>query len=215
MAGKKLARLGPGAALGVALIPAYVFIIRPRFVRWGAEPDEASTSLPGDDLVPKPRMESTRGITVNAPASRIWPWLVQIGQGRGGLYSYDWLENLIGCDIHSLDHIEPELQHLAPGDEIRMGREGYPFYRVASVEPERALVMQAGDPRTKEPASGSWTFVLQERPDGTTRLISRQRVDYVPGVATFLLWRVFTEPLSFVMEQRMLRTLKERAEGAS
>jgi hypothetical protein len=107
MADKKWIRLVAGPAVGTALIPAYVYLIRPRFVRWGASGNETVVSLPGDDIVPEPKMQSTRAVTVKAPAAKIWPWLVQIGQGRGGLYSYDWLENLAGCNVKTVDRILP------------------------------------------------------------------------------------------------------------
>ena len=89
-------------------------------------------------LVPQPKQISTRVITIQASAADIWPWLAQIGQGRGGFYSYDWLENLIGCEIHNADRIISEFQQLAVGDKVRLGPEGYPFYTVAAVEPKGA-----------------------------------------------------------------------------
>jgi hypothetical protein len=170
-------------------------------------------ALQGDDIVPEPRMASTRAVSIQAPASDVWPWLVQMGQGRGGLYSYDWLENLIGCDIHSADQILPEHQHLEVGDVICMGPEGYPFYTVEAITPGKALVLRAGDPKTKQPGPGTWLLALQERGDGTTRLLSRQRSDYEPTAVNHVMWRGFVEPASFVMEQKMLRGVKERAEA--
>ena len=203
-----------GALAGAALVPAYVGAILPWHQRWGATDKEVNQPLPGDEIVPQPKMASTRAITIQATPDQIWPWLVQLGQGRGGMYSYEALENLVGCDIHNADHILPEYQDLQVGDEIRMGPEGYPFYTVAEIQPERALVLRAHDPQTKAPGSASWSFFLERQPDGSTRLISRQRGDYEPGPANFLMWRVFTEPVSFVMEQKMLRTLKQRVESA-
>ena len=203
-----------GALVGAALAPAYVGLILPWHRRWGATKAEVERSLPGDEIVPQPKMTSTRAITIEATPDQIWPWLAQLGQGRGGMYSYETLENLAGCDIHNADHILPECQNLQEGDEIRMGPEGYPFYTVAEMQPERALVLRGHDPQTKAPGPASWTFVLERQPDGSTRLISRQRSDYEPGPANFVMWRVFTEPVSFIMEQKMLRTLKQRVESA-
>jgi hypothetical protein len=200
------------AAFAAAAAGVYARFVLPWHVRWGASDDEVRMPLPGDEIAPLPSMASTRSISIRAKPEEVWRWLVQIGQGRGGLFSYDWLENLVGSDIHTLREIRPELQHLAAGDEIRMGPEGYPFFRVVDVAPRQALVLQAADPKTGRPAPASWSFVLL--PQGRhTRLVTRQRNQFEPTVANFVLWRVVTEPASFVMEQRMLRTLKELAEG--
>jgi hypothetical protein len=121
-------------------------------------------SLPGDEIAPSPGMASTRAIAIQAQPEEVWRWLVQIGQGRGGLFSYDWLENLVGSDIHTLREIRPELQHLAAGDEVRMGPEGYPFFRVVDVEPRQALVLQAADPKTG--AAGTGKLVLRPAAPG-------------------------------------------------
>jgi hypothetical protein len=206
---RTIAGLVAVAAAGAAV---YARLVLPWHIRWGATDDEVRMSLPGDEIAPSPGMASTRAIAIQAQPEEVWRWLVQIGQGRGGLFSYDWLENLIGSDIHTLREIRPELQHLAAGDEVRMGPEGYPFFRVARVEPGQALVLQAADPKTGAPAQASWSFALL--PQGRhTRLVSRQRNQFEPTAVNFVLWRAFTEPVSFVMEQRMLRTLKELAEG--
>jgi len=191
---------------------AYWLVLRPWHARWGATAEEAAKPLPGDDIAAQANMVSTRAVTIRAAADKVWPWLVQMGQGRGGMYSYERLENLIGCDIHNTDRILPEFQHLEPGDVIRLGPEGYPFYRVAAIEPGRVLVLRPGDPKTKEPGPGSWALVLEERKDGSTRLLARQRLLYRPTAGNFLLWRVVTEPISFVMEQKMLRTIRQLAE---
>ena len=182
--------------------------------RWGATDDEVRADLPGDDVVPNPKIQTTYAISVSAGPDALWPWLAQLGQGRGGLYSYDWLENLIGCRIHTADRILPQFQSLAPGDEIRMGPEGYPFFRVVDAQPGKWLTMQAADPKTREPGTGSWSFVLREEPDATTRLLNRQRIDHGPDLMSIIAWKVITVPLGFLMAQRMLRTLKQRAEAA-
>ena len=207
---RTMAGLAGLAAAGVAV---YARFVLPWHVRWGASDDEVRMPLPGDEIAPAPNMASTRAIAIQAAPEAVWRWLVQIGQGRGGLFSYDWLENLVGSDIHTLNEIRPELQRVAPGDKIRMGPEGYPFFRVVSVEPGRSLVLQAADPKTGTAADASWVFVLVPQGDGRTRLISRQRNQFEPSVENFVLWRAITEPASFIMEQKMLRTLKELAEG--
>ena len=113
---------GPLAGLAAAAAAAcYVLAVRPRLLRWGASTQEAAGPLPGDELVPTPRMQSTRAVTINAPAASVWPWLVQLGAGRGGMYSYDLLENAAGLGIHSADRILPEHQRLDVGDVIPLG----------------------------------------------------------------------------------------------
>jgi hypothetical protein len=91
---------------------------------WGATAVEAAATLPGDELVPEPSVQTTLGVTVDASAEEIWAWLVQLGQGRGGMYSYDWVENLVGLDIHSAEEIREEWQHLTIGDRIVVVPEG-------------------------------------------------------------------------------------------
>ncbi|MBZ0292672.1 MAG: hypothetical protein K8L99_08950 [Anaerolineae bacterium] len=194
------------------LLLVYILILRPWFLRWGATAEEAAMPLPGDEIAPVYKLSATRAITIHAPASQIWPWLVQMGQGRGGLYSYLWIENMIGCKMHNADHIIPELQNPQIGDLIRMGPEGYPLFKITAIQPQAALVIQGLDPRTKEPGQAYWSFVLQPVDAQTTRLIIRGRNDYEPSLFNFLMWRVIVEPGYFVMEQKMLRGIRERAE---
>lgn len=191
----------------------YWFVLRPWHIHWGAESSEVDAALPGDNIAPAPSTEVTRAITINAPASAIWPWLLQIGQEKAGLYSYEWLENLIGCDIHNFYHVEPAWQDTKVGDTVRMGPKGYPLFKVAEVIPNHALILQAADPETEALAPASWAFILDEQPDGTTRLITRSRNQYEPTVLNFVIWRVFTEPVQFIMEQKMLRTIKTLVES--
>jgi len=183
---------------------------------WGATREERLRALPGDAIVPSPRLSYTRAITIDAPPARVWPWLAQLGQGRGGLYSYDGLENLIGCDIHSASAILPEHQRLEPGDRVLFGpaEKGFPGQVVLEVDPPRALVMCALDPKTREPErSATWTFFLEPR-GAKTRLLVRGRNAHPPTLGMHLMWRVI-EPIAFVMERRMLRGLRARAERAS
>lgn len=192
---------------------------RAAYNRWGAATSEVFAAMPGDDLVPNPRLGYTRAITVDAPPEAVWPWLAQIGQGRGGLYSFDALENLVGCRIHSAEEILPEHQALAVGDLVRMGPVGYPCFRVMEVRPPSALVLLGADPAPPHatPAPGqpgaagasTWQWLLRPLDDGArTRLIVRQRLDY-PDTAGWI-WRL-TEPIAFVMEREMLRGIARRA----
>jgi hypothetical protein len=200
-------------------------LLRRWYNRWGATDDELNRSLPGDELVKRPKLTYTRAITVEARRDAVWPWLVQYGQGRAGFYSYDAVENLIGCDIHSTDRILPECQRLAPGDIIRSGgRDTFPCWIVMAVEPPHALILQgAGTPAHVEvpdvvedvPDRGyvasTWQWILEPVDDDRhTRLIVRQRCTYSPNQAA--LWHV-VEPLNFVMERKMLLGIKERAEA--
>jgi len=185
------------------------------FNRWGATPAECQRALPGDELVPAPRLVYTHAVTIQAPPEAIWPWLVQIGQGRGGLYSYDGLENLVGCDMHSASRILPQYQDLKVGDPVLFGpaEKNFPGQVVVAIEPCRSLVMCALDPVTRQAVeSATWAFVLEKLPGGATRLLVRGRNGYAPNFANHLIWHI-VEPISFVMERRMLRGLRARAEG--
>jgi len=192
---------------------------------WGAIDAEIHRSLPGDDLVPHPKWGWTHAITIRASAAEVWPWLIQMGQGRGGMYSYEWLENLVGCDIHNADRIISEFQHLEVGDGIRL----HPKVSIpiTVIEPGRALVLhvrantQTGrtfeltDTMPEKYLNISWVFFLDELDEGTTRLISRWRGDYNPSLGNALIYRVFTEQISFVMDRKMLLGIKQRVEAAA
>lgn len=195
-------------------------LVRGRYNRWGAEGHELLAPMPGDDLVPRPRLGYTRAVTVDAPVESVWSWLVQIGQGRGGLYSFDGLENLVGCRIHSVDRVVPELQGLAADDLVRMGPDGYPCFRVASVRAPTDLVLVGADPRPPHdvaapdgPGTATWQFALRPRDGGrSTRLVVRQRLTYPDSAG--ILWHL-VEPVGFVMERQMLRGIRRRAESSS
>lgn len=202
------ARLLRRAAIVGGLAPwAYLLVIRPWHLRWGASSEEAHMPMPGDELVPRPVVESTRAVTVRASTSEVWPWLVQMGAGRGGLYSYDWLENLAGLGIHSVDRIVPELQDLKQGDTLPLdARGGGPS--VAVFEPERALVLDVG------PSVASWGFILRRIDRRTTKLYARFRLDADPRPLWGLLYALVIDIPHFAMERKMLLGIKQRAEQA-
>jgi hypothetical protein len=106
--------------VGATSLVFYALKIRPWLLSWGATDEDLAARLPGDEVVAQPRCISTRAIEIVADPEDVWPWLAQLGQGRGGLYSYERLENLLGCDIHNLDHVASELQMIRPGDRIRL-----------------------------------------------------------------------------------------------
>jgi hypothetical protein len=169
--------------------------------------------LPGDQLVSNPRLESTRAVTIRAPAAQVWPWLVQMGQGRGGLYSYARLENLIGCEMQNADAILPDFQALNVGDQIRLGPEGYPAFEVAAIVSEIVLILRGHMPNpTGEPTTWIWTFFLHPIDTDATRLILRSRLSFEPSLGNQVAWRVFTDPIAFNMERKMLVGIRRRAE---
>lgn len=222
----------PLAALGAAGL-AYFAWVRPRLLRWGATELEARQPLPGDHLVPAPRTTFTRAITLRAAPAQVWPWLVQIGSHRAGWYSYDTLDN---GGQPSADRIVPELQNLRVGDEIWAAPDGTLAFAVHSLEPERALVLSGpldfstahaqergvfgGDPAALDPVRASWAFVLVplDEPlspaEPHTRLLVRFRADYAPNPLSSLAGAVL-EPISFLMERKMLLGIQARVERAA
>jgi hypothetical protein len=200
--------IGAAAAAAVAVAVAYSPPARRWYLTWGATGDEANGPLPGDDLLADPELQSTRAVTIGAPPAAVWPWLVQMGSGRGGAYTYDWIENLFGLCMHSADQILPQFQRLAVGDVLPVGPNG-PGMRVEICEPERTLAFRSED--------GTWVWTFQLRPEGLgTRLISRNRI-ISPDASgmTRLVNRVVMEPGSLIMERKMLLGIKERAERAT
>jgi hypothetical protein len=206
---------------------AYWFAIRPQHLRWGAEPAEVQAFWPGDDLVPRPQIKATHAVTIQAPPDKVWPWLVQIGQGRGGFYSYEFVENAMGLGIENADRILPEWQNLQVGDAVPLAPDGAMDVPVVILEPQRALVLHA-DSRLPNPSGKagpplppgqflavSWGFFLAGQAGGATRLVERFRLDYSPTAANALIYKLFLEPGAFVMERKMLLGIQQRAERLS
>jgi hypothetical protein len=187
-------------ALGAAAL-LYRLRVRGRILNWGATAAEAEARLPGDELLEDADGVATRAITIDAPPSAIWPWIAQMGPSpRGGAYTYDWIENLLGLDMHSTDQVLPEYQHPQVGDTIGYGKNRM---RVERVETERVLVIRSED------GNWVWIFVLDER-DGETRLISRNR--FRLPTLTAKVGMAPMAPASLVMERKMLQGIKRRAE---
>jgi hypothetical protein len=193
------------AAAGGTAMLVYLFAIRPWQLGWGATEDEMRAAMPGDELVAAPTFVSTRAVTIAAPPALVWPWIAQLGQGRGGFYSYDWIENLIGLDIHSADRVLEQYQQPMPGETIALAPDGSGL-EVERVEPDEALVL-------REPGGG-WTWSFQLRPQGAqTRLLARNRWTTAGAPLSFRLYMLLMDPASFVMERKMLLGIKDRTES--
>ncbi len=211
-------RTGLEAGLTLAVLAA---LLRRRFRNWGATTAERKRVLVGDDLVPEPASSLTRAVEIDAPARIVWRWLVQIGQDRGGMYSYDWLENAIGLGIHSARDIREEWQTLSPGDRVVVVppgwgpfEEGYSF-PVAQVDPGRSLVLRQAPP--EHPWNAVWTFVIDPLTPDRCRLISRSRAARKPGLAgwAMALMTEAMDPVTLVMTRKMLLGIKARAESSA
>jgi hypothetical protein len=190
-----------GLVVAAAVVGSYAVGIGPWQRRWGATDEEVLATMPGDDRLRPDAPGTTRAITIAAPPGDVFPWLLQIGYGRGGWYSYDWLDN---DGRPSLDRIDPSLQGLCVGDRIEMIPGMGPTVR--EIVPEDHL-LSAGE---------SDTWCLQVRPDGAggTRLVSRWRQDWPRTLGTAV-WTTLSDPGAFVMERKMLLTLKRHAEAAA
>ena len=220
-----LAAYAVGFATGMAvtaLAVSYHQIWRDRMATWGATAAEATADIPGDEPgrggTPRWDLVTTRAVVISAPPSCVWPWLAQMGSGRAGHYSYDWIENLLGLDMHSAEVILPQFQNIVPGDEFPIGgRHG--VMRVELVEPEQNLALEfcLGKHRQDE---GRWisSFALLPQPgaatqSGPTRLVNRNRVS-LPRLSPALrrICTLVLEPCGFFFERKMLLGIKERAE---
>jgi hypothetical protein len=204
-----MAALAGGLAVaGAAALATYHWGLRPWYERWGAADKEIAAALPGDELVPAPKFLRTKAVTVQAPVENVWPWLLQMGQGKAGLYSYEFIENcLLGCDIHNSDRLVSEWQEVQVGDLVRLipkDRQGPPPYIVAMIEPYRALVL--GHKDENGPWFDTWQFVLQPVAAQATRLIHRVRGGSM-GALDLLQFGYF------IMERRMVLGIKQRAEA--
>ena len=191
--------------------------------RWGTTEEEATADLPGDELVLNPKLRMTWGITINAPIEDVWPWVVQIGQGRGGFYTYQFLENIAGCQIFNADHILPEYQqipleegvYLAPdmSMNVALHEEGQYFFLNSYMD---MTTMEVVDPKQETLPEKfmniGWGFYLQEIGVNQTRFLSRWLTDYDPALINKIAINLFLEPIGFVMGRKMLIGTKQRSE---
>ena len=206
-------RLVAPVVVGAAVLA--VVTLRWSALHWGATTEETREHLPGDEILPVAGLVATRAVTIQAPPEDVWPWIVQLGADRGGFYSYDRLENLAGCRLHSADTVVEEWQRLEAGDVVRL----HPRVAlgVASVDPRRSLVLHAARAVPGEPEAApydfTWSFVLRRHPHRATRLVIRERFAYTRRWSPLVV-----EPVtmaSSLMSQKMLRGIRDRAERAA
>ncbi|MES9538565.1 MULTISPECIES: hypothetical protein [unclassified Actinomadura] len=210
------------AALACGAATAYVFALRPTLLCWGATYREAGARYPSDDLIENATSQSTMATSLPAPPEAVWPWLVQMGNGRAGWYSWDLLDN---GGRPSSDRVVPEWQDLAVGDRLPAVPSGEMYFRVEVLDPGRTLVLRSDlelpsgrsfDPRGPRPraySDGIWAFHLRPLPDGCTRLVVRTRGRGEPSVPNRLFAWLFGEPAHFVMQQRQFRNLRRLVAG--
>ncbi len=200
---------------------AYALGVRPRMLRWGASDEEVRQPYPGADLIPGGQRGATMAVTIDAPPSGVWPWLVQMGCDRAGWYSWDRLDN---GGVPSAERIHPEWQGLAVGDRLASTPSGSAWFEVAALDPERFLGLRASinlrggrpfdtaGPRPRIYIDALWGFQLKELPEGRTRLVvsgyASARPRLLQGIADLLFW----EPAHWVMQTRQFANLKRRAE---
>jgi hypothetical protein len=199
--------------IGIAFVTPF---LRSRRRRWGATDDEIDIAYSGDELIPEPKWTANHAISINATPEQVWPWIVQIGQGRGGFYSYQKIENLAGCQVENTSRILQEHQHIQVGDPIKLHVEAPPM-TVAVLEKPTAFVLY-GNPTEGDDSpviSTCWAFLLLEQTDGTTRLLSRTRYFHNDDFRSKLMGGPFLiEPISFVMERKMLKVIKALVESS-
>ena len=197
-----------GILLCLAIIGVIgIVLLMPWMDRWGATDNEVTAGYTGDDLVPSPRITYTRAVSINATPEEIYPWIVQLGAEKGGMYSYEWFETgILQCELVNADRIHEEWQDLKVGDPMKMcpGTSGPPPYEIAIIEPNHAIVMGHQDNGTWVEV---WQFVLVPEKDETTRLIIRSR-----NAAQGWFWDLI-RPGEFIMMRGMMLGIKERAEG--
>ncbi|MFA9445799.1 hypothetical protein [Egicoccus sp. AB-alg6-2] len=196
--------LGPLIGLSISVVGAvlvclgYHLVVRPWQRHWGATDDEVARTMPGDDVVAR-AAATTRAVTIEAAPEQIWPWLVQVGYGRAGWYSYDWIDN---DGRPSADQIYRELQDLQVGDRLELVPGMGP--QVRDLQPNQWLL--CGDA-----ARGTWCLALYPLAPHRTRLVSRWRMDWQLTPAN-VPWILVSDPGTFIMERRMLHGIRDRAE---
>ena len=206
---------GVGLILGNLLATPFIGEKRRR---WGTVGTEATDALPGDELVADPKWSYTLGVTIDVPPEDVWPWIAQIGQGRGGFYTYQTLENLAGCKISNTTELLPDHQHPKVGDDIYLHPTTPPM-RIEIVDPPRALVLFGAPADVGDEATwgvSTWQFVVMPGPNRSSRFLTRGRYDHSPNWKSRLVFGPFPiEVISFVMSRKMMLEIKRLAERKS
>lgn len=199
----------------------YALAVRPRLLRWGAADEEVRGPFPGADLIPGGRRGATMAVTINAPPSRVWPWLVQMGCGRAGWYSWDRLDN---AGIPSAEHIHPKWQNVSVGDRLPSTPSGSAWFEVAALDPQRFLGLRAlidlrsgrsfdtAGARPRFYIDSLWGFHLKELFGGRTRLVVSGYASARPRLLQTVSELLFWEPAHWIMQTRQFANLKRRAE---
>jgi hypothetical protein len=207
---------------GAAIIVAAVLSPFHRRARshWGLDEATAARGYPGDELVPDPRWSYTHGVEIAAPAERVWPWVAQIGADRGGFYSYQWLENLVGCDLRNAEVVHPQWQAQVGQALVLHPDPKAPRLQIVAVEPwSHVLAHAPADEQARAQGrpwtTASWLFLVEPLGENRCRFISRYRAAFSQDVATRLAFGpTLIEPVGFAMDRRMLLGVKDRAERA-
>lgn len=205
---------------GVLAAGAYILVARPRLLRWGATTEEAQGPYPGAELIPGGTRSATIATTINAPAEKVWPWLVQMGYGRAGWYSWDHLDN---WGNSSADRLHPEWQRIAVGDQLPAMPNSAAGWEVAALEPGRFLGLRMSldlrgrpfDPRGPRPrffTDSLWAFRLEELPEGRTRIVESGYWAFRPRWLQPLVSILLLEPEHWIMQTRQFANLKRLVE---
>lgn len=203
-------------ALGIVL---YFDVAWQWMAAWGATSQEITATLAGDELVPNPERVTTQAVTIRATPEQIYPWLLQLGVDRGGMYSYDELENLFGLDVYTIDHIDAKFQNVRAGDFWGFTPKNYsmqdgPGVFVTRLEPNRAVVGCFGvASQAPPPCTGTWQLVIKPQSDGTSRLILRSRTSPDSPMSGWF-GRVF-DGVTFIMQRGMLLGFRDRIQAAN
>lgn len=209
---------------GIAIMAVcyLTFFLKPLRDHWGMSKKAANRPLPGDELVKHPKSQFTHAIQINAPAKYVWPWIAQMGQGRGGFYSYEALENISGLNIYNADEVLPEYQDPKIGDDIPFGQgQGFPL---VICEPGQAMAIEnwfdldanaVFDPKMASPEHYlhlTWLWYVEDINEHHSRFISRNRVTYSSSWKANFMFGFVMEPMVFAMDRKMCYGIKKRAE---
>ena len=191
----------------VGAVLAYLTVVRPRILRWGATDEEIARPMLGDDQIERPAVVTNRAVTIEAPPEDVWPWLPQMGElPRGGFYSYEWIERLMGMKVENAERILAEFQEVHHGDVLdRRGN-----MTVRAIEPGHALVL---GPPPGLWLDSTWAMAVEPAGEGHTRLVSRVRAKVQRWTPVAPVMMALLDPGQFVMERKFLLEIKERAEA--